>query len=308
MNAVQVVFLVILAPWIHGFVQKAKAFLQGRRGPSVWQPYRHLRKLWIKDAVLSSSSSWITRAAPYIVAGFALCASATIPVSTLAVHPLLAGGSLFVFLYLLAAIRFSFVLVGMDSGSAFAGMGASRDLLFSVLAEPAAFLALSALAIAQGRFTLTAVAETSLRQRTGFATPVDALAIASLLMILLAETGRLPVDNPDTHLELTMVHEGMLLELTGRHLALATWSGYVRQLLWYTLWIDAAFPGGIATSSGAVPFLSGTALWIAKCLALGSVVAVIESLSAKARLFQIPRYLAFALALAAIALLADTVL
>lgn len=306
MTAWQSVALVLFAPLLQGWIRVLKARMQGRRGPSIWQPYRDLRKYFRKGLVVSDSTSWVTGLAPYTVAGLLLTACTMIPVATVS-SPLLAGGSLFAFLYTLAFARAGMVLLSLDSGSAFAGMAAGRDLLFATVAEPAAFLALLALGLPHASFTFADLIRPN-PFSTPAAIPVQALALAALFLVILAETGRLPVDNPDTHLELTMVHEGLLLEATGRHLALVTWSAHVRQALWFTVVIDACMPWGIARGAGTVGDLTGLVVWFVKCLALGLLVAAVESVSAKWRVFLVPRYLSFALSLAVAAILAGSVL
>ncbi len=306
--AAQILAIILLSPLLQGVIRKTKAIMQGRQGSAIWQPYRDLRKHWVKNTVLSVSSSWITSLGPYLVAGIMACAAATLPVATFSSDILVAGGSVFVLLYLLAGARFSLVLIGLDSGSAFAGMGASRDLLFAVMAEPTVFLALLAAGLTATPFALPGIGLPSELHLGLFFSPQRVLAMVALFLIILAETGRLPVDNPDTHLELTMIHEGMTLELTGRHLALVTWGAYIRQVLWFTILIDVFFPWGIALGTGVLGIALGFLLWAVKCLLLAFIVAFTESVSAKMRIFMVPRYLGFALLLAAAALLADTVL
>lgn len=307
-TAAQMIAIILLSPLVQGVIRKIKAMMQGRQGSTTLQPYRDLRKHWAKSTVLSDSSSWVTRLGPYFAIGMMVCAAAALPVATFSSDLLIAGGSIFVLLYLLAGAKFSLVLIGLDSGSAFAGMGASRDLLFAVMAEPTVFLALLAVGLTATPFTLPGIG-LPLEQHLGlFFSPMRVLAMVAVFLIALAETGRLPVDNPDTHLELTMIHEGLLLELTGRHLALVTWGAYIRQVLWFTILIDVFFPWGIAPGIGVMAIVSGFLLWLVKCLLLAVVVAFIESVSAKMRIFMVPRYLSFALLLAMAALLADTVL
>ena len=307
-TAAQMTAIIILSPLLQGVIKKTKAVMQGRQGPATLQPYRDLRKHWAKSTVLSDSSSWITRLGPYIAFGMMVCAAAALPVATFSSELLIAGGSIFVLLYLLAGARFSLVLTGLDSGSAFAGMGASRDLLFAVMAEPTVFLALLAVGLTAIPVSLPGIG-LPLEQHLGlFFSPARVLAMVAVFLIALAETGRLPVDNPDTHLELTMIHEGLLLELTGRHLALVTWGAYIRQVVWFTILIDVFFPWGVASGTGVIAIACGFLLWAVKCLLLAVIVAFIESVSAKMRIFMVPRYLGFALLLAMAALLADTVL
>jgi len=307
-TAAQMIAIILLSPLLQGVIKKTKAVMQGRQGPATLQPYRDLRKYWAKSTVLSDSSSWVTRLGPYFAVGMMVCAAATLPVATFSSDLLIAGGSIFVLFYLLAGARFSLVLIGLDSGSAFAGMGASRDLLFAVMAEPSVFLALLAVGLTATPVSLPGIGLPLEQHLSLFFSPMRVLAMMAVFLIALAETGRLPVDNPDTHLELTMIHEGLLLELTGRHLALVTWGAYIRQVLWFTILIDVFFPWGITSGTGVMAIAFGFLLWVVKCLLLAVIVAFIESVSAKMRIFMVPRYLSFALLLAMAALLADTVL
>lgn len=305
MTALQVLAVIGFSPLLHGWIQTLKARMQGRQGPSIWQPYRNLRKYLIKSMVLSTSSSWITQLAPYVIFGLIATACAMLPVASATSSWLLTGGSIFAFLYVLAFARFATILLGLDSGSAFAGIGAGRDLLFTILAEPTIFLALLAVGLPNTTFSFPGMI---VHSHPVASIPVTVLVLAALFLVLIVETGRLPVDNPDTHLELTMVHEGMLLDLTGRHLALVSLSAYIRQTLWFTVLLDVCLPWGIANGTGAWSILLGFVLWTGKCLLLGILVAGVESVSAKLRIFVVPRYLSFALTLAVAAVLADAVL
>lgn len=303
----QVVVVILFAPFLQGWIKKCKARMQGRIGPSIWQPYRDLRKLFAKDLIFSDASSWITRFAPYAIIGLMITACAILPVFT-SDADLLAGGSIFVFFYLLAFTRLCTVLLGLDSGSAFAGMGAGRDMLFSILAEPTIFISLLALGLPAATFSFAGIIAVSQHDRGLAALPVTLLVFVALFLVLIAETGRLPVDNPDTHLELTMVHEGMMLELSGRNLALVTWSAAIRQVLWFTVLLNVCLPWPQAFVHSLGSMALGLLWWVIKCLILGILVAAVESLSAKFRIFVVPRYLSFALTLAVVAVLADAVL
>ncbi|MCY0876423.1 MAG: NADH-quinone oxidoreductase subunit H [Firmicutes bacterium] len=307
LDALQVILILLFAPFLQGFIHQVKARLQGRRGASPWQPYREYRKLLGKDRLLSTSASPITRVAPVFIVGLLIAGCATLPALTSSA-PLLAGGSFFVFLSLLAFARFATLMLGLDSGSAFAGMGAGRDLLFGVLTEPIVLLSLIAAGLQRAAFSFPSLLAVHASSDIWGKLPATLLVLIALLMVLIVETGRLPIDNPDTHLELTMIHEGLTLELTGRDLALIKWAAAIRQTLWFTLWLDVCLPVGIATTVAPGPLLVALLLWVGKCLLLGLVVAVLESLSAKMRIFLVPRYLSFALTLAVIAILADAAL
>ncbi len=303
MIELQILSLLILAPLVHGWIKRCKAYLQGRTGPSVLQPYRDLRKLWRKETVWSSSATAISRIGPQLAAGLVVSAAAMLPVADRS-GGWLAGSSVFAFLSTLALVRFATVLVGLDSGSAFAGMAAGRDLLFSLLIEPTVFLALLAVSLPGAAFTFTGMI--ALQQATGAShLAMTVLVLCTLVIVAVTETGRLPVDNPDTHLELTMVHEGMLLELTGRQLAAVSWSAQVRQLLWFTLIADVCLPFDVGHNPGALALGFGLLLWAAKCFLLATLVAAVETGAAKLRIFAVARLLSFALTLAVVAVLAD---
>lgn len=306
LEALQVISLILFAPFLQGFIKHLKARLQGRQGPSLWQSYRDLRKWLRKDTLRSTSASALTRINPVLISSLLIAACATLPIFA-ARTALLAGGSIFVFFSLLAFARFATVLLGLDSGSAFAGMGAGRDLLFSVLAEPTVFLSLIAAGLPSAAFSFSSLV--AVHTGNSFSQlPASLLVLVALFLVLLAETGRLPVDNPDTHLELTMVHEGLVLELTGRDLALVTWAAAIRQALWFTVWLDVCWPFGMAIHTQSVMLVAGLVIWMGKCLLLGAVVAIVESLSAKLRVFLVPRYLSFAITLAVVAILAEAAL
>jgi len=303
----QVLLLLLIAPFVQGYVQWLKARIQGRRGPSPLRPWRDLRKQFAKEVVLSDAASWISRLVPYLSLGLVLGAAACLPVLSGLPGPLLASGSIFLFLSLLAFSRLSLLLLGLDSGSAFAGMGAGRDLLFSLLVEPTIFVSLLAVGLPTGATAFPGI----LRAATVNAPQnpaVASLALVAITGVILVETGRLPVDNPDTHLELTMVHESFLLESSGRYLALLTWSAQIRQVLWYTVLFDACCPWGISDMDTGAGLSIAILSFVLKVLLAGSAVALIEGVSAKWRIFAVPRYLTFALALAVAAMLADAIL
>ncbi len=304
-----IILLLALAPLVSGCIKNWKARLQNRRGPRVWQPYFDLVKFLRKDMVISEHASWIFRATPYVLFVSTLLAGLLVPLLSVSAPLSLFGGAL-VFVGLLALGRFFLALGGLDPASAFGGMGSSREMTISAVAEPALMLAIFTVAITAGVVNHTA-GSTNLSQMLLAAqgpawkllNPAHVLAFAALFIVLLAETGRIPVDNPATHLELTMIHEAMILEYSGRYLALIEWSASVKQLVLMTLLVNIFFPLGIATES-TVPALGLSLLWfVGKLLLLAGAVVLAETTNAKLRLFRVPDLLSAAFVLAALALL-----
>lgn len=284
-------FLVLAAaPLVQGFIQWCKARMQNRRGPSPLQPYRNLYKLLAKDMVVAKTASWLTYVTPFFCFGAAFAVAAIVPVG--------AGTSadLFLLVYLYAASRFFMTLAGLDSGNAFAGMGSSREIYLSVLVEPAFLLAIIASTGNTGSTLLGAMAKDALRH--SFTLPYVLAAIA-FFFVVVAESGRIPVDNPDTHLELTMFHEALLIEYSGRHLALLLWATFIRQLVIMLLFVEIFVPWGWFE---LIPF---TIFWLALKIALaGFIMAVVETSTAKMRLFRLPSFLAASGLLSLLALVA----
>src|SRR5438552_4998661 len=224
----QTVLLLALAPLVSGCIKNWKAKLQNRRGPPVWQPYFDLAKFLRKDMVISEHASWIFRAMPGVLFISTLLAGLMVPLVSVSAPLRLFGGAL-AFVGLLALGRFFLALGGLDPGSAFGGMGSSREMTISAIAEPALMLAIFTVAIAANSTNLSQVVLSQQAPGAQFLNPAHLLAFAALFIVLLAETGRIPVDNPATHLELTMIHEAMILEYSGRYLALIEWSASLKQ-------------------------------------------------------------------------------
>lgn len=291
----QALAIIIVAPLIQGFIQWCKARMQNRRGPSPLQPYRNLYKMLAKDQVVANTASWITLITPFVCFGAAFAIAGLMPL-LVSLEP--SGGmtDLFLIVYLFALSRFSMSLAGLDSGSSFAGMASSREMYLAVLVEPAFLLAILASAGAAGSTELGMMVYHALNH--SFTLPY-VLAAVAFFIVVLAECGRIPVDNPDTHLELTMLQEGLLLEYTGRHLALLQWSIYVRQLVMMVLFIELFFPW---TWIDLVP---SVLFWIVlKVFVIGLALAVVETSSAKMRLFRLPNFLAASGLLSLLALVA----
>ncbi|CAE6714209.1 MAG: NADH-quinone oxidoreductase subunit H [Nitrospira sp.] len=299
---VQLIMLLALAPFIVGVIRKVKARLQCRRGAGLFQPYADLAKLFRKQPVRSSTTSWIFAAAPYIVFASTVAAGLLMPVF-LSHTPLNFAGNIIALVYLLALGTFFLILAGLDAGSAFGGMGSSREAIIATLAEPAMMLSILAIALTAGSTNLsTIVHQSALLEGVVLAPPAHLMALAAMFIVTLAETGRVPVDNPATHLELTMIHEAMLLEYSGRYLALMEWAAGIKLLVLLTLIVNVFAPWGIATSLAPAALATGTVVYVLKVAGLAVVIGVIESMFAKLRLFRVPELLGAAFILALLAL------
>jgi len=300
--ALQTILVLLLAPLVTGCIRNWKAKLQNRRGPRIWQPYSDLIKFLRKDMVISEHASWVFSLAPYMVFLSALLAGLLVPtVSTQA--PLSLFGGVLALVGLLALGRFLLALGGLDPGSAFGGMGSSREMTIAAIAEPAMMLAIFTVAIGAGSTDLSRILQATQGPTWSLLNPTHVMAFAALFIVLLAETGRIPVDNPATHLELTMVHEAMLLEYSGRYLAFMEWGASVKQLVLMTLLVNIFLPVGIAHSLAPAALGIGLAAYVAKVLALAGAVVLVETTNAKLRLFRVPDLLSAAFVLATLALL-----
>ena len=298
----QAVVLLAVSPFIVGLIRKVKATLQCRRGASAVQPYYDLLKLFQKDVVVSSNASWIFTATPYILFASTLTASLLVPLFVSKV-PLSFAGDIITVVYLLALGTFFLILAGLDAGSTFGGMGSSREALVASLAEPAMILSIFAVGLTAGSTNLsTIVHKTALLEGIVTDPPPHLMALAALFIVTLAETGRVPVDNPATHLELTMIHEAMVLEYSGRYLALIEWASALKLLLFLTLLSNVFAPWGIATEPDPFWMTSGFVVWLVKVSGLAVLVGVIESMFAKLRLFRVTDLLGVAFILSLLAL------
>jgi formate hydrogenlyase subunit 4 len=304
--AAQAFLHLALAPLLVGWVRKIKAWLQNRRGAGVLQPYRDLYKLLGKEARVAHTASPLFTAAPYVVFVATWLAAATIPLVAVAL-PTAAIADVIVLVGLLALARFFLALAGMDIGTAFGGMGASREMLVSALAEPAMLLAVFALALAAHTTNLASIIDAQLTAGVVLR-PSLLFALGALLLVALAETGRIPVDNPATHLELTMIHEAMILEYSGRHLALMEWAAHIKLLLYGVLIVNVFFPWGIAVTEAPHAIAVGVAAVVGKLFMLGAALAVTETVLAKMRVFRVPAFLNLALLLAVLGLLSYVIL
>jgi formate hydrogenlyase subunit 4 len=304
LEVAQVVLALALAPGVVGLIRWLKARLQNRRGAPVWQPYFELGKLFQKEVVVSNNASWLFHAAPFVV--FASVVSATFLVPVLAVPlPFDGIGDLLVVVYLLLLGTFFLSLAGLDPGSPFGGMGASREMTVAALAEPTVALAIFALALGAGSTNLGQIVARALERPAEAVSPGYLLAFTALFIVTLAETGRLPVDNPATHLELTMIHEAMVLEYSGRYLALIEWAAALKLLIFFSLLANLFVPWGVTASPGAGALLLAALIYGAKLAVLAAVVAVFETRVAKLRLFRVPELLSVSFVLALLAITAS---
>jgi formate hydrogenlyase subunit 4 len=295
---VQMLVVGAAAPLLVGVLRALKAKLVGRQGPRVWQPYADLAKLLGKEPVVSPTTSWIFRATPYLLAVIALTVATAVPV--VAARPGLPfTGNLFVIMSLFLLGTFFLALAGLDAGSAFGGMGSSREVAVAALAEPTIILAIFALALQAGTTDLDGIVEHLVRLPQMTANPGHLLAFAAFFIVMIAETGRLPVDNPATHLELTMIHEAMVLEYSGHYLALIEWAGAMKLFLFMTLLANLFFPWGLSSAGvGPGALLMGLAALLLKLALLTAALALLETAVAKLRLFRVPELLAGSFALA----------
>ncbi len=296
----QALLALILAPGLVGLIRWLKARLQSRRGAPPWQPYFELRKLLGKETVVSTNASWLFRFTPYLV--FASTAAVTLLVPLVAAPlPFDAAGDLLVVVYLLLLGTFFLALAGLDPGTTFGGMGASREMTIAAIAEPTLALAIFSLALGAGSTNLGRIVTQTLAHPGAVINPGHLLAFAALFIVTLAETGRLPVDNPSTHLELTMIHEAMVLEYSGRYLALIEWAASLKLLIFLSLLANLFAPWGLATALSPAALGLAAAAWVAKLAALSIAIALIETRVAKLRLFRVPELLGASFVLALLA-------
>jgi formate hydrogenlyase subunit 4 len=296
----QAVVALALAPGLVGLIRWLKARLQNRRGAPIWQPYREIRKLLAKEVVMSTNASWLFRVAPYVV--FTSTVAVTLMVPLVTVHlPFDGVGDVLVVVYLLLLATFFLALAGLDPGSAFGGMGASRDVTVAALAEPTIALAIFSLALTAGSTNLGRIISRTLAEPSVALSPGHLLAFTALFVVTLAETGRLPVDNPATHLELTMIHEAMVLEYSGRYLALIEWAAATKLLVFFALLANLFVPWGVAADITPAAMALGVVTLLAKLLVLAGTVAVLETRVAKLRLFRVPELLSVSFVLGLLA-------
>lgn len=306
MAAMQTALIVALAPLLAGWVKICKCLLQNRRSPSLLQPYRDLLKLTRKQPVVAHQASWLFVIAPYIIFSAMVLAASVVPMVAVDM-PTAASADVIVMVGVFALARFFLALAGMDIGTAFGGMGSSREMTLSSLAEPAMLMAI---------FTLTMTASTTnlsnaighVLQEGLVLRPSFVFALFALMLVTIAETGRIPIDNPATHLELTMIHEAMILEYSGRHLALIEWASQLKLMLYGVLIANIFFPWGIAETFEAKALGIGFMAIVGKLSILALLLTVSETLVAKMRLFRVQEYLGFAYLLGLLGMLSHIIL
>ena len=297
-----------IAPLFTGWIAQCRAWMQSRSAPPLRQQYRMLRKLFQKDAVLANDASVLFRTTPYILFGTMVLAAGIIP-SLATDLPFARAADAIALIGLFATARVFLSLAAMDVGTAFGTMGARREMMVGFLAEPALLMVLFNAFLLFGSTALPTLVDNSSRHRS-IIDPSVVFAAIAFTMVLLAENARLPIDNPSTHLELTMIHEAMLLEYSARHLALVEWASSLKLFNYACIGFALFIPWGIATagqdSAGAV-FLAIAAL-VLKLIFAGAALALIETFSAKLRIFRAPEYLAMAFLLAVLGLLVHLLL
>lgn len=297
---IQLLLAPVLSPLGIGFIKKIKARLQNRRGAGVFQPYKNLWKLFHKDEVISADASWIFRLAPFFVFSVTIAVSAGLPLfSTLTQG---AGFSdILVVIYALAIGTFFLALAGLDTGSAFGGFGSSREMTVSALAEGGFIFSLLTLALVAGTTNLFGISEAVAISYNQSFLPI-LLAFAGFFIVLLAETARFPFDNPATHLELTMIHEAMILEYSGKRLALMEWASANKLLIFASLGANLFFPWGIMPAGDINSILVSLLVFALKLSVFYAAIAVIESSIAKLRFFRLPDLLIISFILNVIAI------
>jgi formate hydrogenlyase subunit 4 len=300
-EVLQVAVLLFVAPLFAGWVKMVKCWFQGRSAPSLFQRYRDIRKLLAKDVTLAENASWIFRFTPYLVFGVSVMAGGIIPILSVDL-PLSATADVIALVALFAIARFFTALAGMDIGTAFGGMGSSREMTIASLAEPAMLMAVFAVSLVSHSTSLSHMTAV-ISQGHSLLRPSLVFALLAFVLIALAETGRVPVDNPATHLELTMIHEAMILEYSGRHLALIEWANMMKLFLFTALGIAAFFPGGIAPDDDLLAVAAAVPILLVKLAIVGVGLVTIETGLAKMRIFRITEFLGSAFLFATLGML-----
>jgi formate hydrogenlyase subunit 4 len=291
----QMLLVLALAPALTGVTRKMKARLQRRIGPPIFQPYRDLRRLFSKDVVLADNSSWLFRVAPYLIFAATWVAAALVP--TFQTGLLFSwAGDLIAIVALLGAARFVQAIAALDTGTSFGGIGASREVMIASLVDPATIMIVFTVALVAGSTQLSTIA--AFMADTGGLRVSLALALVALIIVALAENARIPVDNPSTHLELTMVHEAMVLEYSGRHLAMIDLAASLKLLLHISVIACIFFPFGLITNEASPPaYAISLAAYLAKVIVACLLLATLETVIAKMRVFRVPDLLGIALML-----------
>ncbi len=305
-QALEIAVALALAPLLTGWVNQWRAWLQNKSAPPLAQPYRMLHKLFHKDSVIAESASPLFRAAPYVVFGCMTLACAIVP--TLSTElPLSPAADAIALVGLFALARVFISLAAMDIGTAFGTLGARREMLVGFLAEPALLMVLFTASLISHSTSLTTIVDT-LAHRELAIYPSLALAGVAFTIVSLAENARVPVDNPATHLELTMIHEAMILEYSGRHLALIEWAASLKLFAYSCIGLALFFPWGVAQAQAPLEMLLAVPILVAKLAIGGAGLAFLETMSAKMRIFRVPEFLGIAFVLAVIAMLVKILL
>ena len=292
----QMLLVLLLAPLLTGFVRKVKARLLRRQGAPIVQPYRDLARLLRKEVVLADNASWLFRVAPYLIFAATWVAAALVP--TFATGMLFGGAAhLITIAALLGSVRFFLALAGMDVGTSFGGIGSSREMMIASLAEPAMLMIVFTLALIARSTQLSTISNVMLSEHVGLRISLG-MVLVGLIIVALAENARIPVDNPATHLELTMVHEAMVLEYSGRHLAVIEMAASLQLLLYASLIACIFVPWGLAQAdAGPGAYVIGGATYVGKLAVGGVLLAFSETVIAKMRIFRVPVFLGAALML-----------
>ena len=292
----QIIVVLALAPLLTGVTRKIRSRLLRRRGASIAQPYCDLLKLIRKEVVVAENASWLFRAAPYVIFATTWVAAALVPTFAMGL-PLGAAADMIVIVALLGTARFMLALAGLDVGTSFGGIGSSREMMFASLAEPAMLMAVFTLSLFAGSTELSSISSFMLGPHAGLNISL-ALALVALIIVAIGENARIPVDNPATHLELTMVHEAMILEYSGRHLAVIEAAASVKLLLYLSVIGCVFIPWGTAMAgANPIAYVIGFASYLLKLLLLGFLLSVFETAIAKMRVFRVPDFLGVALML-----------
>lgn len=305
-ESVQVVTVLLASPLLVGWVRMLKCWSQGRSSAGIMQPFRDLSRLFVKETVLAENASWIFRSTPYIVFGATVIAGAIIPVISVDL-PLSAAADIIALVALFAIARFFLALAGLDIGTAFGGMGSSREMMVSSLAEPAMLMSVFTVSLVSSSTSLSHMAHV-LTSSPIVLRPSLAFALLAFVLIAIAETGRIPVDNPATHLELTMIHEAMILEYSGRHLALLEWAHMMKIFLFSALGIACFFPWGIALKEEIGMLPMAFILLAVKLGFIGIFIVTVETVLAKMRVFRVPEFLGTAFLFATLGMLSFFIL
>jgi formate hydrogenlyase subunit 4 len=298
----QMLLVLAIAPLMTGLVRSLKARLLRRQGPPIFQPYRDLARLLRKEATLAHNASWLFRATPYLVFSATWIAAALVP--TFAAGMIFSwSADLIAIVALLGGARFFLALAGMDVGTAFGGIGTSREVMIAALAEPALIMIVFTVALIAGSTQLSTITTFMASPEVGLRVSLG-LALIALIMVALAENARMPIDNPATHLELTMVHEAMVLEYSGRHLALIELAASLKLVVYMSLIASVFLPWGVASATGERDaLLLGAVFYLGKLLACSVALAIFEITIAKLRVFRAPDFIGAALMLGLLATL-----